>query len=271
MKNPQLEDGYLKISNILIEQLAKIHLSGNETQVLLTVLRKTYGYNKKIDFISLTQFQKATGLSRPSIVEALSKLVGKKVLVGKKELAINAYSLEKDYTLWHTGSEKSTSSFFGEKVVPKKEHTKDILTKDNIYSFSEEKKSPSLTNSGSKMTQDYRTLQAHSKKSKKKTLEPLDYSKLWEMAVRKNISVADVKDIQQAVFDSIEDGDKYKVKNVPLTIGRWIDRGIRMGNIQHVDEIGKMLLDDASPQRLAEIEVVSQIVKKLNERPLDAE
>ncbi len=129
-KTPQLEDGYTRIANQLLDDLAlKIHLSGNEWKVVLIVIRKTYGFNKKMDAISLTQFQKMIGLSRPSVVEAIKKLVGKNLLVINKEPYKNLYSLNKDSGLWLTSKDIGTSRGFGIKLVGKKEHTIEIIQK----------------------------------------------------------------------------------------------------------------------------------------------
>ena len=81
MSNPKIEDGHLDIANELVEQFARLHLSGNEWQIIWSLWRKTWSWHKKSDNISLSQFQKMTGLSRPSVSEAINKLVGKKVLV----------------------------------------------------------------------------------------------------------------------------------------------------------------------------------------------
>src|SRR3990167_6916485 len=80
--NPQLTDGYLKIANPIISALQKIRISGEEWQILLVVLRQTYGYNKKEDAISLGQFSKYTGIKRPNIARAIKKLLSKKITVG---------------------------------------------------------------------------------------------------------------------------------------------------------------------------------------------
>lgn len=146
---PQLEQGFIRLANEITKHFAKYHLSGNEWQVLWVVLSKTYGWNKKIDKISLTQFEQLTGLSRPSVNEALDKLVGKKVLVVKKKLFINEYSFNKLYGQWIvpkkvlvgfsvlTSREKGTRVVPKKvpKLVPKKEHTINNInniTKDNI-------------------------------------------------------------------------------------------------------------------------------------------
>ena len=62
MASPQLEDGYTQISNELLEALCWMNLSPYEWRVLLWILRKTYGWKKKTDWISLSQFSKETGL-----------------------------------------------------------------------------------------------------------------------------------------------------------------------------------------------------------------
>ena len=132
---PQRENGHIDINNENGEQFAKLHLSGNEWQILWVVLRKTWGWQKKEDFISLTQFEESTGLSRPSVKEAIDKLVGKKVLVVKKELYINSYSFNKLYNEWIVpkkvlvGFSVRDSRVFGNKLVGKKEHTKDNIQK----------------------------------------------------------------------------------------------------------------------------------------------
>jgi phage replication O-like protein O len=145
MPEPQLENGYLKIANELVEEFAKIQLSPNEWRVCWAFLRKTYGFNKKEDAISLTQFQQITKLSRPAIVKALKKLVAKQILVANKQLFTNHYSLNKDYSQWvssyvDTSSRLATitSSYTDTtlvskqqpKLVAKQIHT--INNKDNI-------------------------------------------------------------------------------------------------------------------------------------------
>lgn len=149
MINPQAENGHIDINHENAEQFARLHLSGNEWQVLWVVLRKTWGWHKKEDSISLSQFEKMTGLSRPSVSEALNKLVGKKVLVVKKEPYINIYVFNKLYSEWIVpkkvlvGFSVSTSRENGKtlvpkkelKLVPKKEHTKEkkeTITKETI-------------------------------------------------------------------------------------------------------------------------------------------
>lgn len=139
MASPQKENGHIDIANEVAEKLGTLHMSGNEWMIWWVVLRKTWGWKKKEDRISLTQFQKFTGLSRPAVVLALERLVAKNVLVAKPLPLGKEFSFNKDYETW-TSSEKATSSIINTKVVAKPLpsivakplHTKDTTTKDTI-------------------------------------------------------------------------------------------------------------------------------------------
>lgn len=96
MASPQLENGYLKIANELFEALIQAKLNGSEYSVVLWIIRKTYGFNKKKDLISLTQFQKGTSLTRATVIKTIKNLVYKKIIT--KENGV--YGLNKDFSSW---------------------------------------------------------------------------------------------------------------------------------------------------------------------------
>ncbi|WP_374993057.1 replication protein, partial [Burkholderia multivorans] len=50
--SPQIEDGYTRIANELYEAILGFGFTQRQLLVLLTVLRKTYGYGKKEDDMS---------------------------------------------------------------------------------------------------------------------------------------------------------------------------------------------------------------------------
>lgn len=54
-KVAELEDGYAKLSNMLLEAYAGADLTKRQFKVLLAILRKTYGWNKAMDRISDSQ------------------------------------------------------------------------------------------------------------------------------------------------------------------------------------------------------------------------
>jgi phage replication O-like protein O len=74
MANPQVEKGHTKIANEILEQLMRIYLSPNQWQVLMCIIRKTYGYQKKVDFITNSQIVEATGMHKSHVSRALHSL-----------------------------------------------------------------------------------------------------------------------------------------------------------------------------------------------------
>lgn len=74
MANPQIENGYTRISNEILEALARIRIPGEAMQIFLVIIRKIYGFQKKKDVIALSQFCLATGIQKPNVVRAIKQL-----------------------------------------------------------------------------------------------------------------------------------------------------------------------------------------------------
>ncbi|MBU6956073.1 replication protein, partial [Hahella sp. HN01] len=56
-----IENGYTRMANDLVDALALVELSGRQYRVFMAIIRKTYGYNKKSDWMAAEQIQKAMG------------------------------------------------------------------------------------------------------------------------------------------------------------------------------------------------------------------
>lgn len=159
MANIQLENGYTRIANEILEALIRYEFPQNTGglpyQICLFVIRKTYGYHKKMDVISLSQFQKATNdKSRTNLIYWIRYLVQAKVLVRiKKSETQIEYGFNKDYDSWLTPVQArrlvqaraytSTSDSTKTSTSPmthkrKKENTKEIVVNDTPYSLKEE-------------------------------------------------------------------------------------------------------------------------------------
>ena len=118
MASPQIENGYTRIANEIMEALAKIRIPGEARQVLDAVFRKTYGWNKREDKISLSQFEKMTGLARPSICRAIKKLLimniieksgnSKSLFTKRGNDKISVDSIQKNHNDWFTLTKPST-------------------------------------------------------------------------------------------------------------------------------------------------------------------
>lgn len=108
MASPQKENGYTATANELVEAICNLEVGGACHRMLRFIERKTYGYNKKEDSISFTQFEKGTGLHRTTVNEALDTLVSMNVIVIDRTGYINKYRINKDYDLW--GSRETPTS-----------------------------------------------------------------------------------------------------------------------------------------------------------------
>jgi len=96
MAKPQLEDGHTRIANEILEHLIKMHLSPNQWQVLLCIIRKTYGFQKKVDYIANFQIVEATGLCKAVVSRTLHSLNDMK-LIDRKGKYIG---FQKDWEQW---------------------------------------------------------------------------------------------------------------------------------------------------------------------------
>lgn len=112
MVNPQAEDGHVDIANELVEALCRVQLSGYESRVLWALFRKTYGWHKKEDRISLSQFQALTGLPIPKISNTLNRLVLRKMVrvTENGNGKVKSYGFQKVFSVWQD---------LPEKVIPK--------------------------------------------------------------------------------------------------------------------------------------------------------
>lgn len=125
MANPQKENGFVSIANELLEKICSAPISGSEFRILLFTIRKTYGYGKKLDWISLSQYAAGTGLPRPNVSKVLKLLVVKRLLY-KEE---NRYGINKNYSQWLVVKRLPPVVKRLRQVVVKRLHTKENLQK----------------------------------------------------------------------------------------------------------------------------------------------
>ena len=133
-ETPQTEDGFTRIANELMDALARTRISGEARQVLDAIIRKTYGWQKTSDDISLSQFMLITGLKKPTVCKAIKKLVSMNIIVKKGCAATlftkqgkaitSTYSVQKNHKFW--------------KPLPKKETLRHVTQKDNHVSSKED-------------------------------------------------------------------------------------------------------------------------------------
>ena len=108
--NPQVEDGYTKVANELLGAFMMCPFNGSEFRVLLTVLRKTYGWNKTMDFISFSQISRASNLDLRYVKRIIKRLVKDNVLIKKQTPRGNILGLNKSYYTWRLWISKVSSN-----------------------------------------------------------------------------------------------------------------------------------------------------------------
>ncbi|MEQ8235183.1 MAG: replication protein [Syntrophomonadaceae bacterium] len=74
------EDGYTRIANLILEAIPLARLNGVQTAICLFLWRRSYGWNRDADAISLTEFATACGTSKNYISRQLKELMDKNII-----------------------------------------------------------------------------------------------------------------------------------------------------------------------------------------------
>ncbi|HHL4541670.1 TPA: replication protein [Escherichia coli] len=151
-----LDDGYTRIANELLEAVMLAGLSQHQLLVFMAVMRKTYGFNKKADWVSNDQLSALTGILQHKCSAAKSALVKRGVFtqIGRT-VGINKAVSEwvklpksgnenkvylKEVNLPVSGKKCLPES--GNDTYPNQVNTKDKHTKDNKDNINKPPKSP---------------------------------------------------------------------------------------------------------------------------------
>ncbi|HBV3516793.1 TPA: replication protein [Klebsiella pneumoniae] len=151
-----LDDGFTRIANELLEAVMHAGLSQHQLLVFMAVMRKTYGFNKKSDWVSNEQLSELTGILPHKCSAAKSVLVKRGILTQTgRVIGINKTVSEwsslpvkgkekkpylKKVTLPESGKKSLPES--GNAYYPNQVNTKDKHTKDNKDNINNPPKSP---------------------------------------------------------------------------------------------------------------------------------
>jgi phage replication O-like protein O len=103
--NPQADPthGYVRISNEVYDSLLKYHFKSGYTAIIfLAIIRKTWGWQKKCDAISISQLIDITNFKELAIVRSLDELKNlNMIFVSKRSYKnTNTYAINKHYDTW---------------------------------------------------------------------------------------------------------------------------------------------------------------------------
>jgi len=132
-----LDDGYTRTANALMEAVMLSGLTQHQLLIVIAVWRKTYGFNKKVDWIGNDQFAALTGMAATKCSTAKNELIRMGVLIQVGRMV----GMNKDISEWKTKFNGFSKTFtesvkksFTETVksdLPNQSNTKDNTTKDN--------------------------------------------------------------------------------------------------------------------------------------------
>lgn len=100
MCSPQLSNGYTAIANEILEALIAYRFKQNEYKVLFAIIRKTYGYQKKIAELGNTQIAMMTGIDRSHVARCIRSLIKDNVLIHDESKYKSSLGLNKNYRSW---------------------------------------------------------------------------------------------------------------------------------------------------------------------------
>lgn len=153
MANPQAEDGHIDIANEIAEALCRVNLSAYEYRVIWFILRKTWGWHKKMDRISYSQFEEGTGINRRHLGPTIKRLIERQIITCSGNGHLLEYGFQKDYEKWQGLTSNVTYS--SNETLPK-----EVTTEERYKNVT-----ANITPMRSKSVTAERTLQAQEDKS----------------------------------------------------------------------------------------------------------
>ena len=225
--NPQREDGTRQINSAVLNSLVKAKLPTAEMGIILTIISKTWGFNKKEDAISISQISEATGFTSRAIQKANKALVKKRILIvgcSKRVYRgspLNLYMFNKHYDTWKIQDTKRVNSSTGGELSGNKRVNSSTPT---IETITIEKK------------EIYK--ESHLGIFKKKVLIPDNYSiqpNHIKYALTKKLSEDQAKD-QFEAFKAHHQAKGTKYQNWYAAYQTWIRNSIAFGRVTIKEE-----------------------------------
>lgn len=93
------KESFTRLPNNIIEKLSEAELAGADFRIALATIRKTNGWQKDDDWISYSQFEEMTGLTRKSVSKSLARLVNANILLVTKS-KLPSYKINPDVDSW---------------------------------------------------------------------------------------------------------------------------------------------------------------------------
>ena len=115
--NPQIEDGYTKIANELLEIIYKAPFNATQLKIMLCVVRFTYGFRRKTGRLSISYIATAINRDYRNVQREINNLVDLNILISEKNSSTSCRKLgiNKKYNTWEIETHGETA--IGENTV----------------------------------------------------------------------------------------------------------------------------------------------------------
>lgn len=97
---------FMKTPMAMQNAFCRIRIPGEARQVLDNIIRKTIGWRKTKDKISISQLCMMTGIKRPNVIRSVKRLEDMRIIVSDRAERITAYEINVAYEEWRQDKPK---------------------------------------------------------------------------------------------------------------------------------------------------------------------
>lgn len=131
LASPQIDEGkFTRISNELLEALARFGANGSQFRVMLYLIRMTYGYQRKCVEISLKKIAESVNMKKPNAYRVLKQLSLSNLItvIQSDNKRHSTYCIQKNYEKWRKIVIQSDNK---SKLTPRNDKNNDIKVCQN--------------------------------------------------------------------------------------------------------------------------------------------
>lgn len=140
MASPQVEKGYTRVANEILENIIKTNLNGTQYRLVMLIWRYTYGFKRTSHDMSLSWMAEKINASRSQVDRELSSLIDRNIVFSKGTGTKGARKLgfNKNHEEWQETAEKRKGSLTEgdttkKEKQPKKSTKKQQYSEENSY------------------------------------------------------------------------------------------------------------------------------------------
>jgi phage replication O-like protein O len=137
MASPQVENGFTKIANELLEELPTLEISGRAFRCLLVIIRETYGWRRKEAAISNYKFSKLTGILPHHVCAITKELESAGIITRTPSPSGTIISLNKDHDKWNQGITENGNTENGNTKIGNPENGNETITENGNTTITE--------------------------------------------------------------------------------------------------------------------------------------